>query len=300
MDYEFLLYGVDVQGIATITLNRPDKLNAVHRPMSRELIAVMDEVDSDDRVRAAIVTGAGRGYCAGADLSGGSTIFDRGADESFDMQRDADFGGYVSRRLFECTKPLIAAINGPAVGFGASTTLPMDFRLASTAARFGFVFTRRGLVPEAASSWFLPRLVGVSQALEWVYSGRVFDAEEALRGGLVRSIHEPDRLLADARAFAVELTKDSSAVAIAVARRMIWQMYGTGSPEIAHELDSRGIYTLGRSADCAEGVAAFIGKRPAKFPMSVSHDLPDYVRRWQKAGLAEDFLREERDDGARR
>jgi enoyl-CoA hydratase/carnithine racemase len=290
VNYEFITYEVDDSGIAVVTLNRPDKLNAIHRPMSKEIIAVMDEVDSDDRVRAAIFTGSGRAFCAGADLENGNGVFERSRAEHFDMEVDADWGGYVSRRFFDSTKPLIAAINGAAVGIGITMTLPMDFRMVAKGARIGFVFSRRGLVPEASSSWFLPRLVGIVQACEWVYSGRIFEADEAMSGGLARSIHEPSDLLDAAKAFARELTQNSSSVSIAMSRRMMWQMYGTGTPEIAHLLDSRGIHSLGRSADCVEGVASFLEKREAHFPMRVSTDLPAYFRRWQQIGMAEDFL----------
>ena len=267
--------------IATVTLDRPDRLNAFTEVMGQEMLDALERIDADDGVRAAVFTGRGRAYCAGADLDGGGTIFDRGDDERFDMAVHEDAGGTISRRMFDCRKPLIAAINGPAVGIGVSTTLPMDIRLASETARFGFVFARRGLVPEGASSWFLPRVVGISQAAEWVYSGRVFDAAEALRGGLVRSIHAPDELLPAAYALAHELTDHSAPVGVALSRRMMWRMLGgSATPELAHEIDSRGIHYLGRSADAIEGVAAFLEKRPAEFPMRVSSDLPGYFEDW--------------------
>ncbi|MDQ1735118.1 MAG: hypothetical protein QOH56_1369 [Pseudonocardiales bacterium] len=285
MTYQFLDYSV-TDSIATVILDRPDRLNAFTEAMGAELIRVMDEIDADDEVRAVVFTGRGRAYCAGADLSEGTDIFEGDESGDFRMDRDADYGGMIARRFYDSTKPLIAAINGPAVGIGISSTLPMDIRLASTTARFGFVFTRRGLVPEASSSWFLPRLVGISQALEWVYSGRVFEADEALRAGLVRSLHEPDELLPAAYALARELTSASAPVAVAIARRMLWQMLADGGPELAHELDSRGIFFLGRSADCKEGVHAFLDKRAPHFPMRVSTDLPDYVTRWRQVGDA--------------
>jgi enoyl-CoA hydratase/carnithine racemase len=285
MTYQFLDYSV-TDSIATVILDRPDRLNAFTEAMGAELIRVMDEIDADDEVRAVVFTGRGRAYCAGADLSEGTDIFEGDESGDFRMDRDADYGGLIARRFYDSTKPLIAAINGPAVGIGISSTLPMDIRLASTTARFGFVFTRRGLVPEASSSWFLPRLVGISQALEWVYSGRVFEADEALRAGLVRSLHEPDELLPAAYALARELTSASAPVAVAIARRMLWQMLADGGPELAHELDSRGIFFLGRSADCKEGVHAFLDKRAPHFPMRVSTDLPDYVTRWRQVGDA--------------
>jgi enoyl-CoA hydratase/carnithine racemase len=287
--YRFLEYDV-AEGIATVTLNRPERLNAFTLAMGAELVAVMDQIDQDDDVRVAVFTGKGRAYCAGADLSGGTEIFEGDESGVFDMKRDADYGGIVARRLYESTKPLIAAINGPAVGIGITSTLPMDVRLASDSARFGFVFTRRGLVPEACSSWFLPRLVGISRAAEWVYTGRVFGAEEALRAGLVSSVHAPEDLLPAAYRLAREMSQATSAVAVAVARRMLWQMYGTGTPELAHELDSRGIFFLGRSPDCAEGVQSFLEKRDPVFPMRVSRDLPRYMTEWRRLGDAERLI----------
>jgi enoyl-CoA hydratase/carnithine racemase len=290
MPYSTIGYSIDNDGIATVTLDRPDELNALTLQMAGELVAVMDEIDGDDEVCAAVFTGRGRAFCAGADLSGGTRIFERAAADGFQMSRDADYGGTISRRLFESTKPLIAAINGPAVGVGITATLPMDVRLASDTARIGFVFGRRGLVPEACSSWFLPRLVGISQALEWIYTGRLFGAAEAQRAGLVRSVHPPAELLPAAYALAREMTAHSSAVSIAISRRMLWQMLGAGSPELAHELDSRGIFYLHTDADCQEGVAAFLAKRPASFPMRVPRDLPAYMRRWQQLGSAEALI----------
>lgn len=279
MDYNTLRYAVE-DGIATVQLHRPDQLNAFTTRMGDELMDAIDRVDDDDEVRAVVFTGSGRAYCAGADLSGGGAIFDRGSDAEFDMEHFADYGGTIARRLFDARKPLIAAINGPAVGIGASTTLPMDIRIASDTARIGFVFTRRGMVPEACSSWFLPRIVGISQAAEWVYSGRVFDAQEALRGGLVRSLHAPEDLMPAAYALARELTEHSAPVGVAVARRMIWRMLAAGTPEAAHELDSRGIFYLGRGPDAKEGVASFVEKRAARFPLRVSEDLPEFFENW--------------------
>ncbi|WP_433622195.1 enoyl-CoA hydratase-related protein [Nocardia sp. CA-120079] len=289
MSYEFIEYSTD-DGIATVEFNRPDRLNAFTRAMGREVIDAMDRIDSDDDVRVAVFTGRGRAFCAGADIGDGAGVFERGADEPFDMARHADYGGYLARRLFDSTKPLIAAINGAAVGVGATATLPMDVRLASSAARFGFVFARRGIVPESCSSWFLPRIVGISQAAEWVFTGRVFDADEACRAGLVRSVHPPEDLLPAAYRLAREMREATSPVAVAISRRMLWQMFGTGSPELAHEIDSRGIHFLGRSADCAEGVEAFLEKRPPRFPMRVSSDLPEYMKAWQRLGMAEELM----------
>lgn len=275
MEYTQILYDVDDR-IATITLNRPDKLNAFTTTMMRELIDALDRIDGDDDVRAVIVTGASRGFCAGADLSAGAATFAHGgSDEQTAVGVPRDGGGMVSLRMFECTKPVIAAINGAAVGVGITMTLPMDIRLASTSAKIGFVFARRGIVPEACSAWFLPRLVGISQALEWCYSGRVFGADEALAGGLVRSVHEPDELLPAARAIAREIADHTSPVSIALTRRMLWSMLTADHPMEAHRVDSRAILQRGRSADAREGVESFLEKRPAMFADRVSDGLPD-------------------------
>ena len=275
MDYTQILYEVDHQ-VATLTLNRPEQLNAFTNAMVREMNDAFDRVDADDDVRAVIVTGAGRGFCAGADLSSGAETFAHGgsdAQTAAGVPRDG--GGMVSLRIFDCLKPVIAAINGPAVGVGITMTLPMDFRLASTSAKIGFVFSRRGIVPEACSSWFLPRLVGISQAVEWCYTGRVFGADEAMEGGLVRSIHEPEELLPAARALAAEIVENAAPVSIALTRRMLWGMLTADHPMEAHRVDSRGILARGRSADVREGVESFLEKRPAVFTDRVSDGLPD-------------------------
>jgi len=275
MDYTQIIYEV-ADGIATITLNRPEKLNAFTNRMMRELLDVFDVVDADDEVRVVIVTGAGRGFCAGADLSGGGETFSAGgSDEQTADGVPRDGGGMVSLRIFECKKPVIGAINGAAVGVGVTMTLPMDIRLASEHAKFGFVFARRGIIPEACSSWFLPRLVGISQAAEWCYSGRVFPATEALAGGLIRSIHPADELLPAARAIAVEIAQNTAPVSIALTRQLLWRMLGASHPMEAHRADSRGIMMQGASADASEGVLSFLEKRPASFPGKVSADLPD-------------------------
>jgi len=275
MEYTQILYSVD-DHIATITLNRPDQLNAFTGTMMYEVIDAFDRVDADDDVRVVIVTGAGRGFCAGADLSSGGETFSRGGS---DVQTDAgvprDGGGLVSLRIFDCTKPVIGAINGAAVGVGVTMTLPMDIRLASEAAKFGFVFARRGIVPEACSSWFLPRMVGISQAAEWCYSGRVFPASEALAGRLVRSVHAPDDLLPAARAIAAEIVDNTAPVSVALTRQMLWRMLGADHPMEAHKADSRGILERGRSADAKEGVVSFLEKRPPEFPVKVSDGLPN-------------------------
>ena len=284
--FETLAYELE-DGVATITLNRPDKLNAFNTQMMKDLIAVFDVTDADDAVKAVIVTGAGRGFCAGADLSAGGETFDydkRGGEDQAARQRDGvqrDGGGLVSLRIYDSLKPVIAAVNGPAVGVGVTMQLPMDIRLASTEARFGLVFARRGLNPEAASSWFLPRLVGVQTALEWCYTGRVFSAQEALDRGLVRSLHAPDELLPAARALAREIVENTAPVSIAITRQLIWRMAGAPHPMDAHRADSRGIQFRGAMGDAREGVMSFLEKRPPVFPNQVSTDLPDIWPHWQ-------------------
>jgi enoyl-CoA hydratase/carnithine racemase len=273
MAFEQILYEVD-ESVLTLTLNRPERLNAWTPTMQSELIDAFDRADADDDVRAIIVTGAGRGYCAGADLEHGGGTFDwRERQAGQEIPRDG--GGRFTLRVFDCTKPVIAAINGPAVGVGATMTLPMDIRLAAEDARMGFVFTRRGIVPEACSSWFLPRLVGISQAMEWVAGGRVFDAHEALRGGLVRSLHPSGELLGAARELALEIAEDTAPVSVALARRLLWTMLGADHPMAAHRADSRGMFFRGQSADAQEGVTSFLEKRPASFPDKVSDGLPE-------------------------
>ena len=279
MAYEHILYDVDEQ-ILTITLNRPDKLNAFNTTMLNELIDAFDRADADDTIRAIIVTGAGRAFCAGADLSGGAKTFDfaKHADRRDDGGRDG--GGLLTLRIFELKKPVIAAVNGPAVGVGVTMILAMDIRLASFAARFGLVFSRRGVVPEACSSWFLPRVVGISQALEWVYSGRVFPAEEALDGGLVKALYDADALLPAAREIGRDIAANTSAISIALSRQMLWRMLGADHPMEAHKIDSRGIRALGQGADAYEGVSSFLEKRPPKFSMRPSADMPDFFPWW--------------------
>ncbi|NOU07917.1 MAG: crotonase/enoyl-CoA hydratase family protein [Hyphomicrobiaceae bacterium] len=283
MSFKTITLDVDA-GVAMLTLNRPDKLNAFNREMMHELIAAFDEVDERDEIRAVIVTGAGRGFCAGADLSAGADTFDykaRGMAETGLGDAHRDGGGRVTLRMFDCLKPVIGAINGPAVGIGATMLLPMDIRLASDTARFGFVFTRRGIIMEACSSYFLPRIVGVSQALEWTMTGRVFSADEALRGGLVRSVHAGADLLPAARTLAREIADNTAPVAVALNRRLIWSMLGASHPMDAHNVDSRLIYQRGSSADTKEGVMSFLEKRPAQFPNKVSGDMPP-VFPWEK------------------
>ena len=280
MDYRQIAYDID-ERVATITLDRPDQLNAFTNTMLRELLDAFDRADADDDVRAVVVTGRGRAFCAGADLSGGVETFSRGgSDVMTDVGVPRDGGGLVALRIFRSTKPVIGAINGPAVGVGVTMTLPMDLRLASEEARIGFVFTRRGIVPEACSSWFLPRLVGIQRAAEWVFTGRVFGAHEALAGGLVRSVHRPDELLPAAYALAREIVEHTAPVSVALSRQMLWRMLGADHPMAAHRADSRGILERGRSADVREGVTSFLEKRPPQFVDRVSDGLPDLFPAW--------------------
>jgi enoyl-CoA hydratase/carnithine racemase len=258
----------------TITLNRPERLNAFTPTMGRELIEAFDRADADDDVRAIIVTGEGRGFCAGADLAAGGSTFDwRDRQKVDEIPRDG--GGQVALRIFDLTKPVIAAINGPAVGVGITMTLPMDIRLAAEKARIGFVFTRRGIVPEACSSWFLPRIVGISQAMEWVATGRVFPAEEALAAGLVRSVHPESELLGAARALAGEISEHAAPVSVALARRLLWTMLGAEHPMAAHRADSRAMFARGQSDDAREGVTSFLEKREPEFTDRISDGLPE-------------------------
>jgi len=281
MAYEEIIYEVSEQ-IATITLNRPDKLNSFTNRMLKEIIAAFDESDADDNVRAVIVTGSGRAFCAGADLSGGGETFAKGGSDvkaKTGVMRDG--GGLVSLRIFESKKPVIGAINGAAVGVGVTMTLPMDIRLASTASKFGFVFAKRGIVPEAASSWFLPRLVGISQATEWCFTGRMISADEAKEGRLIRSVHAPEDLLPAARAIAREIAENTAPVSVALSRQMLWRMLGADHPMQAHRVDSRAINSRGASDDAREGVMSFLEKRPANFPVKVSDGLPEVFPDWQ-------------------
>ncbi|MEO0690934.1 MAG: crotonase/enoyl-CoA hydratase family protein [Pseudomonadota bacterium] len=272
-------------GIATITLNRPEKMNAYTRTMGEEIMAAMDDIDADDQVRAVIFTGAGdRAFCAGADLTpeGGGQVFSDATEvKNLSDERVRDGGGLLTLRLFESKKPLISACNGVAVGVGSTMQLAMDIRLASETARYGFVFARRGIVPEAASSWFLPRIVGISQALEWCYSGRVFDAQEALRGGLVRSVHAPGVLMSEAREIAREIAQNTSAVSVAMTRAMMWRLMSADHPMEAHKIDSRAIYRLSRGEDAKEGIASFLEKRSPTYPGKVSEDMPDFYPWWE-------------------
>lgn len=285
--------------IATITLNRPDRLNAFSSAMYDEIIAAFDRADADDGVGAVIVTGEGRAFCAGADLEKGAATFDYAkdqggkagavrADGSIDWSHEGvrDNAGRMTLRILESLKPVIAAINGPAIGVGITMTLPMDIRLAVPEAKIGFVFTRRGIVPEGASSWFLPRIVGISRAMEWCASGRTFLSEEALEHGLVRSLHAPADLLPAARALAREIVDNASPVAVALTRKLMWQGLGLPHPMFAHRIESRCVYARGRSNDAAEGVTAFLEKRPPLFPDRISRDLPEFYPWWEEPGWA--------------
>lgn len=291
MTYTEIEYEVR-DGIATITLNRPHRMNAYTQVMRVETLDAFDRVDADDEVRAVVVTGAGKAFCAGADLGGGGDTFNKnktrdmfaGDDDVLADGTPRDGGGTVALRIARCLKPVIGAFNGAAVGVGVTMTLPMDVRLASDKARFGFVFARRGIVTEAASSWFLPRLVGIAQAMEWAATGRVFDAREALDGGLVSRVYAPDELLPAAYELAREIADNTSAVAVATIRRLMWSGLSASSPWDAHAADSRLMAALGGAPDAAEGVTSFLEKRPAKFPMRVSTDLPAQVPDWPVQG----------------
>lgn len=265
-------------GVLTVTLDRPERMNAFTPQMMNDWLALIDEIDADDAVRAVVVTGAGRAFCAGADLESGGDTFDASGHEAIEAHRDG--GGRVTLRLFDSQKPFIAAINGPAVGVGITMTLPMDVRLASDRAKMGFVFARRGIVPEACSSWFLPRVVGIARAMEWVATGRVFPAEEALAGGLVSRVVPHEELLPAAHALAREIAENTSAVSIALSRQLLWKMLGASHPMEAHRLDSQAIYAMGRSSDAYEGVQSFLEKRPPRFTMKPSEDMPGFYPWW--------------------
>ena len=280
MSYQNIIYAVD-DGILTLTMNRPEKLNAFNREMQDEMIDALDKADADDQIKAVIVTGAGRAFCAGADLQSGGNTFN--ADDRKDRQSGltADGGGLLTLRIHKLNKPIIAAINGPAVGVGATMTLAMDIRLAADVAKFGFVFSRRGIVPEACSSYFLPRIVGISQALEWCYSGKVFNAEEALRGKLVRSLHPKEDLISRASELARSFADETSDISVTLIRHMMWRMLDADHPVEAHNLDSRGVYYTGKSQDAKEGVESFLEKRKADFPGKVSQDMPEFFPWWE-------------------
>ena len=287
MEFETILYEIKDK-ILTVTLNRPERLNAFTGQMMDDLIEAFDKAGKDDDIRVIIVTGAGRGFCAGADLGAGANTFNRevrnnrgeteGIKDNPEWMRDG--GGRTTLAIFDCPKPIIAAFNGPAVGVGVTMTLPMDIRIASEEARFGFVFARRGLVPEAASSWFLPKIVGISKALEWTFSGKVFSAEEAKDGGLIRSVHPANKLMDEAYKLAQEIIDNTSPVSVALTRQMLWKMLGADHPMEAHKVDSRLIYELGKAEDVKEGVKSFLEKRSPKFLSKVSRDMPKFFPWW--------------------
>ena len=289
MEFETILYDKKDK-VLTITLNRPERLNAFTGQMMHDLIDAFDKAGKDDEIRVIIVTGAGRGFCAGADLGAGANTFNRevrnnkgeteGVKDNPEWMRDG--GGRTTLAIFDCPKPIIAAFNGPAVGVGVTMTLPMDIRIASEEAKFGFVFARRGLVPEAASSWFLPRVVGINKALEWTFSGRVFSPEEAKEGGLIRSIHPANELLEEANKIAQEIVENTSPVSVAMTRQMLWKLLGADHPMEAHKVDSRAIYELGQGGDAKEGVESFLEKRSPKFPSKVSKDMPEFYPWWEE------------------
>ena len=296
MSYETIRYQV-TDRIATVTLNRPEVFNAMNRKMQDELTAVFDETDRDDNVRVVVVTGEGKGFCGGADLSKGAQIFDKekndaaGADDSalrpdgtFDYGRQSarDGGGKLALRIFASLKPVIGAINGAGVGVGASMLLPMDIRVASEKARLGFVYARRGIVYECCSSWFLPRIVGIAKALEWSYSGRVMPADELKDAGLVSYVVPHEQLLPKTYEIAREIADNTAPVSIALMRQMAWRSLGMSHPMEAHRIESRGICTRGRSQDAKEGVQSFLEKRLPNFPCTVSGDMPDYFPWWEE------------------
>ncbi|MPY95302.1 MAG: enoyl-CoA hydratase [Acidimicrobiia bacterium] len=283
MAYETIIYDIEDR-VLTITMNRPERLNAFNGQMMTEMIDAFDRADADDGIRAVIITGAGRGFCAGADLEKGADTFNYDNNERGrkvgDVERDG--GGLLTLRIFESRKPVIAAVNGPAVGIGMTMQLPMDIRIATDSARFGFVFSRRGIVPEAASSWFLPRVVGINQALEWTFSGRVFPASEALAGGLVSRVVPDDQLVPTARELALEIADNTSAVSVTLIRHMMWKLLGADHPMEAHKLDSRAIQSLGRGPDAAEGVTSFLEKRPPNFTLGPANDMPEWFPWWEE------------------
>ncbi len=282
MDYTHIKYEVS-ERILTITLNRPEKLNTFTPIMKTELIDAFDRADTDDNVRVVIVTGSGRAFCAGADFGNAGDTFDystRDSQESLETHRDN--GGLVSLKIYDMKKPVIAAINGPVVGVGITMTLPMDIRLASEDAKFGFVFTRRGVVPEACSSWFLPRIVGMSQAAEWILTGRVFPAQEALEGGLVSEVLKPEALMPRARDLALEIAQNTSAISVALTRQLLWRMAGADHPMEAHKIDSKCMYWTGKNADSTEGIQSFLEKRAPQFTLKPSMDMPEFYPWWDE------------------
>ncbi len=283
MEFKYLKYEV-ADNILTITLNVPEKMNAVNAAFCRELIEAFDAADLDDDVRAVIVTGAGKAFCAGADLSdegNEDTFYDRFTGKA-DTAPRRDDGGVVCLRIYDMKKPVIAAINGAAVGFGSTLTLPMDIRIASKKARMGFVFARRGIILDGAATWFLPRVVGISTAAEWVYSGRIFNSQEALERGLVSELLEPEELMPRARQIAREIIDNSSSISVALCRQLMWKMLGADHPMEAHILESKVLNWMYGVGDSLEGIKSFLEKRPPKFPMKVSKDMPSFYPWWKQ------------------
>tara|TARA_B110000467_G_scaffold56119_1_gene51427 strand:+ start:45 stop:893 length:849 start_codon:yes stop_codon:yes gene_type:complete len=269
--------------IAVLSLNRPNKLNAFTFSMMEEMIDALDALDADDNVHALIITGKGRAFCAGADLSSGQETFNPSFDDFAVQESDfrRDSGGILTLRMYKFLKPIVIACNGPAVGIGASMQLAADVRLASDQARFGFVFNNRGIVPDACSSWFLPKIVGISSALELTYSGRIIDASEALKLNLVSSIHDSENLLDNALDFAKNMVKNSAPVSIAVTRQMLWRSLEGSGPYDAHIVESKAIDSRGASEDAKEGVSSFLEKRTAEFKNKVSLDMPSFFPWWK-------------------
>ena len=280
MTFQALLYDIQ-NNILTITLNRPEAMNTFNEVMFEEIFIALDMADADDEVKAIIITGAGRAFCAGADLSQGDQTWEGHEDKLAESKR-GDGGGEITRRIYACLKPVIVAFNGPAVGMGMTLTLAADFRLAAKDVKMGFVFSARGIVPEGCSSWFLPRIVGISKALDWCYSGRIFKSEEALDAGLLRSIHEPEDLITEARKVAHQMVDNSSSISVTLTRHMLWKMLGASDPIEAHRIDTAGINATGTSADAREGINAFLEKRAPQFPGKVSKDLPEFFPWWEE------------------
>jgi enoyl-CoA hydratase/carnithine racemase len=280
MEYSQILYEVSNK-ILTITLNRPEKLNVFSPVIGQELIDAFGRADADDDVRVVIVTGAGRAFCAGADLDPKSGLFDRYSDEHYgDSEAYRDLAGLITLKIYDLKKPVIAAINGPAVGVGITMTLAMDIRLASEKAKIGFVFARRGVTAEAASTWFLPRVVGIGKAAEWLLTGRVFGAQEALAHGLLTEVLSPDSLIPRAREIASEIAQNTSAISVALCRQLLWKMLGADHPMEAHKLDSKAFRWSLQQADAREGIMSFLEKRPPNFTMKPSTDMPGFYPWW--------------------
>ena len=282
MEYKNILLEQQ-DNIAVLSLNRPNKLNAFTFSMMEEMIAALDALDADDSVHALIITGKGRAFCAGADLSSGQDTFNPSFDDFAVQESDfrRDSGGILTLRMYKFLKPIVMACNGPAVGIGASMQLAADIRLASDQARFGFVFNNRGIVPDACSSWFLPKIVGISRALELTYSGRIIDAQEALQLNLVSSIHDSEDLLSSAVDITKKMVQNSAPVSISLTRQMLWRSLESSGPYDAHVIESKAIDSRGASEDAKEGVSSFLGKRPAEFKNKVSSDMPEFFPWWK-------------------